>query len=463
MAAPSIISFSPHSQAPGQPVIIIGTSFTGTISVTFGIEDALTFFIDSDTQITAYPNINNGETITITNLDGQDTVSGFTPIIVKVKITDLPVLGRNASTEDLLYIYDNVRHLLCSATGQEISDGIGGTGGGGTGSGVTQTQLGSPFKVRNTDVNYSDDGNDVTITDLRLVGKRDYIVSSTDFNQEFENYLADALTASFIGVTEALDGTYIAQSALTSKGIGNDSKWDVTVLSGVVTVCVLNEGGQGYEVGDKFVLDNVPGITFTIESVGTDFIGNLLYNSEDGILTIKNYVLSNHRHISIYADGVVDISQNTITAKITLFERALSPIISTIALNSKSGVILPWRLPANLIPDGWQECTDFRGKIPVGQDTSDVYDATTNPNGLSQAINTVVGINKYTLLKANLPAEGVKLKSNSALINPAGIGTYVGITQQIGATDVFSENLGEGKPISMLSSSRIVEWIEFVG
>jgi hypothetical protein len=50
---PVILSFSPMSGPVGTQVKITGTSFTGATRVTFGGVKAITFSVDSDTQITA--------------------------------------------------------------------------------------------------------------------------------------------------------------------------------------------------------------------------------------------------------------------------------------------------------------------------------------------------------------------------------------------------------------------------
>jgi uncharacterized repeat protein (TIGR03803 family) len=53
LVTPAILSFTPLSGPVGTPVIITGTSFTGTTKVTFGGVKAVTFTVDSDSQITA--------------------------------------------------------------------------------------------------------------------------------------------------------------------------------------------------------------------------------------------------------------------------------------------------------------------------------------------------------------------------------------------------------------------------
>lgn len=53
IVTPNILSFSPQSGPVGTPVVITGTSFTGTTVVAFGGVGATTFSVDSDSQITA--------------------------------------------------------------------------------------------------------------------------------------------------------------------------------------------------------------------------------------------------------------------------------------------------------------------------------------------------------------------------------------------------------------------------
>lgn len=42
-----------------------------------------------------------------------------------------------------------------------------------------------PFKVRNTDPSYAQDGDDVVITDARLLGQEDYVITNNQYNVEF--------------------------------------------------------------------------------------------------------------------------------------------------------------------------------------------------------------------------------------------------------------------------------------
>lgn len=185
---PVITSVSPNAATPGGKVTIQGQGFTGATSVMFGGVEALFFRIISDTQIEAYPNFLGSNIVSVTNASGTTSIDGFVLLLNRVKLPDLPLLGRQASTDDRMYTWDNARGILCQANiGSMPFAAIPGSGGGDTGN--IYTVLGSPFKVRISDSNYAYDEptNTVTITDVRLLGKQDYVVFSTETSNEFEN------------------------------------------------------------------------------------------------------------------------------------------------------------------------------------------------------------------------------------------------------------------------------------
>ena len=76
--APSITSFAPTAQVPGGIVIINGSNFTGTSSVSFGGIAAQAFFFNSDTKITALVGTGASGTVAVTTPGGTSSLSGFT-------------------------------------------------------------------------------------------------------------------------------------------------------------------------------------------------------------------------------------------------------------------------------------------------------------------------------------------------------------------------------------------------
>jgi hypothetical protein len=462
MATPVISSFAPLTQAPGQMVTITGTGFTGTTGVQFGGEDAIVFFIVSDTEIQAYPNISGDNIISVTNPDGTGTLSGFSLILLKVRMPDSPSIGRTPLDADLFWIWDSVASKLCQVTAAVAAQYFGSSGGGGGGGGGNiYTALGSPFKVRNIDDSYSFDGTDSKVTDIRLLGKNDYVVYSTDINAEFDNYEepTGALTASATGTTLAPDNTYPTEDAVTATGVGSGSQWYIVIASGVPTQITQRTGGTGYQIGDTFTIVDLPGLTFTVNSLGGG-IGNLVFDEVNGAVTIKNYQLSDNKHLTIYADGVPSTAQQTyilsLQSKMAIYDKVVGPVLAT------GGIVWPWRKAANLIPAGWAECTDFRGKTCIGQDPTDVFDATTNPNGLSQAIGTPLGGKGVVLIAANIPEINFKLGTD----NKGGSSGYPVLSTVFhNGPDGYPVTIGNATPtaIPTLDPCRIVMWIEYVG
>lgn len=188
---PVVTSFTPIAAIPGQEVTITGSNFTGVTSVLFGGVAALYFRIIDDNTIVAYPNFGGSTTVSAVNAGGIGSQIGFTLLLKQIRLIDLPVLGRDVATTDLQYVWDMTRSKLCQAP---VSAFPAGTGGGGGDTGNIFTALGSPFKVRIGDDNYSFTPGtggaapgEVVITDVRLLGKQDYVISATDVSGEFEN------------------------------------------------------------------------------------------------------------------------------------------------------------------------------------------------------------------------------------------------------------------------------------
>jgi len=77
---PTITSFTTSSADEGDSVIITGTNFTGATAVKFGDTDALSFTVDSDTQITAVVSSVTSGKIAVTTAGGTATsADDFTP------------------------------------------------------------------------------------------------------------------------------------------------------------------------------------------------------------------------------------------------------------------------------------------------------------------------------------------------------------------------------------------------
>lgn len=311
--------------------------------------------------------------------------------MANIKIPQLPPLGRMAAAGDLLAGYDGVLAKTVFVDVAELPFGAGGGGG------WPVTVLGSPFKVRNTDDSYAFVGADTVITDPRLLGKTDYIVSSTQNNMEFED--------------------------------------------------------------DQMTCDPVA-----------------------GSVTLLGFQLQDGSHVSIYADGVVSASASslyaTLTAQILLLQQMVAPFATT-AFGANSAKVW-WIGPASDIPAGWQECTAMRGYVPIAQDPGDVYDATTNPDGLSRAI-AVTGGTKYhtnslgemvphnhTIATSNTRQNGSDAADPVRSTDPGSANTQgsIGTGKTIGVTGGTPDpitGIPSPAPFSMMNPYLIGIWIEFIG
>jgi len=83
VVAPVITTFTPTTAGNGQTVVITGTGFSGVSIVKFGNENATSFVVDSDTQITAVVGAARSGDVLVENTAGSDTATGFTFKIVE--------------------------------------------------------------------------------------------------------------------------------------------------------------------------------------------------------------------------------------------------------------------------------------------------------------------------------------------------------------------------------------------
>jgi gliding motility-associated-like protein len=80
IAAPTITSFTPTTEKTGNTVTITGTNFTGTTTVKFGGVDAISFIVNSDTEIKAVVGVGASGDVSVTNARTTGKLAGFTYI-----------------------------------------------------------------------------------------------------------------------------------------------------------------------------------------------------------------------------------------------------------------------------------------------------------------------------------------------------------------------------------------------
>ena len=78
---PVISSFSPTTANPGQTVIITGLQFANASAVSFGGTGAISFNVDSDTQITATVGSGTSGSLSVTTPGGTGSLAGFSLVV----------------------------------------------------------------------------------------------------------------------------------------------------------------------------------------------------------------------------------------------------------------------------------------------------------------------------------------------------------------------------------------------
>lgn len=104
----------------------------------------------------------------------------------------------------------------------------------------------------------------------------------------------DSITSDAIGKS-GITGSYTGTSA--TGGNGNSATFDIIVLSGLVTDFVINNGGNGYLVGDTLTIlgnefggvDGVDDITITVDSIYSDNIVITVTGTSEDSLFYQHY------------------------------------------------------------------------------------------------------------------------------------------------------------------------------
>lgn len=117
----------------------------------------------------------------------------------------------------------------------------------------------------------------------------------------------------------------------------------------------------------------------------------------------------------------------------------------------EGGMVL-WNKPANQIPEGWQEVTEWRGRMPVGFQENDLdFGNWGVKNG---------GGRSKTLSIAELPAHSFKYQK---AIKGRGYKTQSDDNPFGAYQDADTNTIGGGKAFSILNPYRVVLFIEYIG
>ena len=172
--------------------------------------------------------------------------------------------------------------------------------------------------------------------------------------------------------------------------------------------------------------------------------------------------------VGIPAGLVIDPAVGATPIQPTLFDR-LTKLEQMVAPISNKGVLLLWNKPASVpLPIGWQECVDFRGRMPIGLDTRLLNNSLINPEfsqiGLSNIYSKTV-----KLEIENIPAHDHDICSDA--INLAGASDpYVNTQIADPGAAVINKTSKEGgnpdgttEPFSIMNPFRVIMFIEYIG
>ncbi|MET3536684.1 hypothetical protein [Chryseobacterium limigenitum] len=175
--------------------------------------------------------------------------------------------------------------------------------------------------------------------------------------------------------------------------------------------------------------------------------------------SVTNYPWADFKRV--FPSVQIQSFKDNFEARITALENRPSPI--------PVGMIAIWNKPANVpIPTGWQECTDLKGRVPVGCDDSD--------NDF-EFVGKIGGEKRQTLVQAELP--NIRLKTFRNLQVP-GYGPGGGPNAAVQVANGGKENyyitgtwqepdvyqtspLGSGASHNNLQPYRVIRFIEYVG
>lgn len=136
---------------------------------------------------------------------------------------------------------------------------------------------------------------------------------------------------------------------------------------------------------------------------------------------------------------------NKIESRIIRMEKLMTPLLD--------GGILLWNKPANTIPAGWQEVTEFRGRMPLGW----------NPNdGDFDTVGKVGGEKEHILTESEMPSHSHTFSQSGDSIDgtPSNqISTDPQKPKGKGSVD----SAGGGMPHNNMSPYRIVMFIMYIG
>lgn len=226
---------------------------------------------------------------------------------------------------------------------------------------------------------------------------------------------------------------------------------DKTIISGCILTGTTVGDGVVYIGGEVFEFrGGTQQSTVIIREVAT----NLVFENNNSYPVVKTrFVQFGVGEGSfLWADfkrGFPTKDVGDLASRIAILERKS-------AVFTEGGGMVEWRKPAHLIPPGWHEVVDWRGRLAIGVDPNQVEFATVGKEGGSKV---------HTLTIAQLPV--VKPKGATAFPKGGQLGGGIGVTRNDSNGGQFGENelvepFGGGESHPILNPYRTVYFIEYI-
>ncbi|KMQ69951.1 hypothetical protein ACM39_02620 [Chryseobacterium sp. FH2] len=265
--------------------------------------------------------------------------------------------------------------------------------------------------------------------------------------------------------TNILDGIQTAYSLFNALG---EIAGNFAIISG----CNVN----GSTVSDGTVYINGEILEFRGGLLGANVIilqepeSRVFESGENKVILQKRYVTFGSSVTSypwadfkrVFPTIQIQSFKDNFEARLAALENKPSPI--------PIGMIAIWNKPSTVaIPTGWQECTDLRGRVPVGWDPSDNIDF--------GVIGKADGEKRVILTQPQLPNARLKTFRNVTVdgwgsnygpypavrVGSGGYENYF-ITGTWQEPDVYQTSpLGNGESHNNLQPYRVIRFIEYIG
>jgi len=189
----------------------------------------------------------------------------------------------------------------------------------------------------------------------------------------------------------------------------------------------------------------------------------LVYDSAIGRVTILDFELQMGEVIALFpagtnTDGDEDNSLTAILDRITKLEAIAAPFMLTES-GGNGGLVL-WNKPANQIPAGWAEDTEWRGRMPVGFDQNDEdFDGIGDTGGSKTHTITLEEMPPHTHNQdSGVYNDARRSGSNSQQVY------QVGGLKPTSSTGGYNDGgVQRAKPMNIMNPFRIVMFIKYVG